>query len=68
MVRGEFKMLIIGKRCMTQIYINYPDYIDKIRSTFKYESDRVHGLGIIEVHMNKYNKCRNMMGFSYGKY
>lgn len=53
-------MLTIGKRYVTHIYINYPDYIDKIRSTFKYESDRVNGLGIIEVHMNKYNKFRNM--------
>lgn len=60
MVRSEFKMLIIGKRCMTQIYINYPDYIDKIRSTFKYENDMANGLGVIEVHMNKYNKFRNM--------
>lgn len=53
-------MLIIGKRCMTQIYINYPDYIDKIRSTLSMKNDMANGLGVIEVHMNKYNKFRNM--------
>lgn len=58
-------MLTIGKRCMTQIYINYPDYIDKIRSTFKYENDMANSLGIIEVHTNKYHRFRNMFEVQY---
>jgi hypothetical protein len=60
MVGDEFKMLTIGKRYITHIYINYPDYIDKIRSTFEYENRMANGLDTRKVYMDKYNKFRNM--------
>lgn len=53
-------MLTTGKKCIIHIYINYPDYIDKIRSTFEYENRIANGLDARKVYMDKYNKLRNM--------
>lgn len=65
MVGGEFKTLTIGKRYITHIYINYPAYIDKIRSTFEYENRMANSLDARKVYMDKYNKFRNMFEVKY---
>lgn len=58
-------MLTIGKRCTTHIHINYPDYIDKIRSTFEYENRMATGLDARKVHMDKYHIFRNIFEVKY---